>query len=70
MVFSGSYLYFYKQRDDLMPFHYIYIMGILSLKTTDRQTFLQQSKGDPKSNLEGLKEKSASKEPNGIRQSV
>lgn len=28
VVISGSYIYFYKERDDLMPYHYLYIMSI------------------------------------------
>jgi hypothetical protein len=28
IVISGCYLYFYKQKDDLVPFHYLYIMSI------------------------------------------
>lgn len=27
-VISGCYLYFYKQKEDLVPFHYLYIMSI------------------------------------------
>mmetsp|Transcript_17068 Transcript_17068/g.26356 ORF Transcript_17068/g.26356 Transcript_17068/m.26356 type:complete len:249 (-) Transcript_17068:9868-10614(-) len=28
VVFSGSYLYFYRTQRDLMPYHYLYVMSI------------------------------------------
>jgi hypothetical protein len=32
VVFSGSYIYFYKDEQDLMPAHYIYVMSISAQK--------------------------------------
>jgi len=28
VVFSGSYIYFYKEEQDLMPYHYLYVVSI------------------------------------------
>lgn len=30
MVLSGSYIYFYREEQDLMPYHYLYLMSISS----------------------------------------
>jgi len=27
VVLSGSYIYFYKEEQDLMPYHYLYILS-------------------------------------------
>jgi hypothetical protein len=32
VVFSGSYIYFYKEERDLLPYHYLYIMSISHFK--------------------------------------
>ena len=34
VVFSGSYIYFYKEEQDLMPYHYLYAVSISASRPT------------------------------------
>lgn len=37
VVFSGSYIYFYKEEQDLMPYHYLYVVSISAHAQAPRQ---------------------------------
>jgi len=41
VIISGCYIYFYKQEDDLVPFHYLYIMS-LSVQEVNFNQFLNK----------------------------
>lgn len=42
VVFSGSYIYFYRAEQDLLPFHYLYAMSISSQSLASRPRGGQQ----------------------------
>ena len=46
-IISGCYLYFYKQEDDLVPYHYLYIMSV-SVQEVNFNQFLKKDEKNSK----------------------